>query len=156
MLFGASALVSPRPGQAATTTATIAVSATVLAYCTVTATPLAFGNYSPGVASTASSSVIVLCTPGTAYDVGLDAGGGTGATVSARKMTGAVNGSVLTYGLYATSARTAHWGNTAGTDTVTGSGSGLPQTLTVYGSIPANQPVPPGLYADTVTVTLTY
>ncbi|MFX5809037.1 spore coat protein U domain-containing protein, partial [Acinetobacter baumannii] len=54
------------------------------------------------------------------------------------------------------SARSNNWGSTIGTDTVTGTGSGLTQTLTVYGQIAAAQTPLAGAYSDTVTVTLTY
>ena len=71
---------------AATATSSIAVSATVLSFCTITALPLAFGNYSTAVVN-ASTTVAVACTVGTTYNIGLDVGLGTGATVAQRKMT---------------------------------------------------------------------
>ena len=48
------------------------------------------------------------------------------------------------------------WGNTPGTDTVTGVGTGLAQDHTVFGSIPAAQVIPAGDYADTITVRIYY
>jgi spore coat protein U-like protein len=39
---------------------------------------------------------------------------------------------------------------------VTGTGSGLSQTINVYGSATALQSVPAGSYTDTITVSLTY
>jgi len=63
---------------------------------------------------------------------------------------------VLNYQLYSDSARSTIWGNTVGTDTVTGSGTGLALDHTVYGSIPAAQVVPAGSYQDTITVTISY
>jgi spore coat protein U-like protein len=39
-----------------------------------------------------SGTITVLCTNGTTYNVGLDAGTGTGATVSNRKMSAAGGG----------------------------------------------------------------
>jgi spore coat protein U-like protein len=71
-------------------------------------------------------------------------------------MSGAVSGSILNYSLHSDAARTVVWGNTAGTDTVAGTGNGLAQTLTVYGNIPGGQLSAPGAYTDTVTATLTY
>jgi spore coat protein U-like protein len=62
----------------------------------------------------------------------------------------------LNYQLYSDSARSAIWGNTTGTDTVTGVGTGLAQALTVYGSVPAAQPAPAGDYQDIITVTIYY
>jgi len=143
------------PARAATSTATIAVTATVLAFCTVTATPLAFGNYSSAQLD-ATATLAVSCTTGTPYTVGLDAGIGTGATVAAREMAGTVSGSTLSYTLYSDSGRTVVWGDTAGTNTVAGTGNGLAQALTAYGRIPAGQLSAPGAYTDTVTATVTY
>jgi spore coat protein U-like protein len=156
-LLSATALMPMNPARATTTNASISISATVLSFCTVGALPLAFGNYSPGANSTANTSVTVLCTSGTAYNVGLDGGTGTGASVTNRLMTGVVNTSAtLAYQLYSNSGLSTVWGNTVGTNTVTGTGNGLLQTLTVYGKVASGQSVAPGLYQDTVTVTLTY
>ncbi|MBD3828781.1 MAG: spore coat U domain-containing protein [Stenotrophomonas sp.] len=152
MLLGA--CLMPGAAQAATATTTFQVTATVLATCQVSATPLAFGNYA-GSQTDATSTISVTCTNGTAYNVGLDAGTADGATVTTRKMTGP-GGALLGYALYSDSARITNWGNTVGTDTVTGTGTGLAQTLTVYGRIPAGSMPTPGAYADTITVTVTY
>jgi spore coat protein U-like protein len=62
----------------------------------------------------------------------------------------------LNYALYSDTARTKNWGNTVSTDTVTGTGSGGPQAITVCGQIPASQNPVPGSYTDTVTAILTY
>jgi spore coat protein U-like protein len=139
--------------QANTATGTIAVSATVLSFCAVVTLPLAFGNYSQA-ALNATTTLTVTCTSGTTYNVGLDTGIGTGATVAARKMSYLTN--TLTYGLYSDSGHSVVWGNTIGTNTIAGTGTGLVQTLTVYGQIPASQTVAPGAYVDTVTATVTY
>lgn len=150
------AVVSTGAGAVSTATASIAVSATVLSSCAVVALPLAFGNYTPTQSgnTTAQTTLAVTCTNGTPYSVGLNAGGGTGATVATRKLTSGAT--TLNYTLYSDSGYSTLWGNTIGTNTVTGTGSGLLQTLNVYGSITALQAVPAGAYTDTVTVTLTY
>ncbi len=144
------------PAQASTSTATIAVSASVLSSCGVTALPLAFGTYSPtqSTNSTATTTIAVTCTNGTPYNVGMNAGTGTGATVATHKMTSGSN--TLNYTLYQDSGYSTVWGTTIGTNTETGTGTGLVQTITVYGSITALQSVPAGSYTDSVTVTLTY
>jgi spore coat protein U-like protein len=139
--------------QASTATATILVTATVLSFCTITALPLPFGNYSQA-ALAATTTVSATCTLGTPYNIGLDPGTGTGGTVAARKMTYLTN--TLTYSLYQDSGHSTVWGNTIGTNTVTGTGNGAIQSLTVYGLIPASQLVTPGAYTDTVTATITY
>jgi spore coat protein U-like protein len=148
---------SPPVAQAATTTGSFSVTATVLGVCTVGATTLAFGNYTPsnGTPNDAGSTVNVTCNNGSAYTIALDAGATAGATVAARAMTSGANS--LSYALYTTAGRTTVWGDGAlSTVTQGGTGSGAQQNFTVYGRIPVNQYVPAGSYSDTVTVTLTY
>lgn len=153
LTFAACGLAQPAPSQAATATSAIAVTATVLSFCTIAALPLAFGNYSSALV-VATTTVTVACTVGTTYDVGLDVGTGTGATVALRKLT--LLASTLNYALFREVGRTSNWGPTIGTNTVAGIGTGVAQVLTVYGDIPAGQLVTPGAYTDTVTATITY
>jgi len=144
-----------KPASATSTaTTTFTVSATIQATCLVSATSLSFGTYAGAVAN-ATSQVNVTCTNTTAYNVGLDAGTASGATTSTRKMAGP-NGALLNYALYSDSNRSTNWGNTVGTDTVTGTGNGSAQSITVYGQIPAAQYLAPGSYQDTITATVTY
>ena len=137
-----------------TSTGTFNVTATVAANCQISATSLAFGVY-VNTAVNATSSVNVTCTNTTTYNVGLNAGTATGATVTTRKMTGP-SANLLNYSLFSNSGMTTNWGNTVGTSTVAGTGNGSVQSLTVYGQIPAAQAVLPGSYADTITATITY
>lgn len=133
----------------------LSISATVVKACTVSASPLNFGNYT-GATLSSVATITAICTNGTAYQIGLDAGTAPAATVARRSMIGP-SAALLQYGLYSDSSRSIRWGNTLGTDTVAGAGSGSAQMLTVYGQIPPGQTtVVPGNYADTVTVTLTY
>jgi spore coat protein U-like protein len=142
--------------SAATTTTTFTVSATVTNNCTVSATNHAFGAYTPSAVppTDATSTLTVNCTVGAGYNVGLDAGTGSGATVTTRKMTSGAN--TLNYSLYQDALRSTVWGNTVGTDTVAGIGTGLNVGHTVYGRIPASQNVAAGSYSDTITVTVTF
>ena len=138
---------------AATATTTLPVTATVLATCVVVATPLIFGNYS-GAQLDAQAALTVTCTLGTTYNVRLDAGAGTGATVATRKLSFGVN--TLNYTIWRDAAHTQNWGITDGTDTVAGTGAVLPNIHNVYGRIPAGQFSAPGAYLDTVGVTVFY
>lgn len=146
--------LQPQRAAASTATGTMAVSATVATLCTVTALPLAFGTYS-AAQTDAATTLAVLCTNGTSYNIGMDAGTGAGATTASRLMTG-TSGATLAYALYSNAGRSTNWGSTVGTDTLAGTGTGLPQTVNVYGRIAAGQYPAPGIYTDTVTVTLTY
>lgn len=146
--------LTPAPAQAATATTTFAVTATVQATCLISATPMAFGTYT-GVVATSTSTISVTCTNTTPYNVGLNAGLATGATVTTRKMTGPAS-ALLSYSLTSDSAHAVNWGQTIGTDTVTGTGNGSAQAITVYGQVGAAQYVAPGAYSDTITATVTY
>jgi spore coat protein U-like protein len=142
-------------GSSHATSAAFSVSATDMTTCSVNASTLNFG--ATGVllsALDATSAVTVVCTNSAPYTLALD-GGLTGATnPTQRKMT--QGGQTITYGLYQDSARSQPWGDSTGTNTAAGTGSGLTQTFTVYGRVPAQSTPAPGTYTDTVVVTLTY
>ena len=141
--------------DAATATTTFNVSLTITSSCTVSATAMAFGSSGVIVANIDNTSTItVTCTNTTPYNVGLDAGTATGATVTTRKMT--AGGATVNYALYQNAGRTTNWGNTVGTDTEAGTGNGSGQALTVYGRVPSQSTPAPGAYSDTITVTVTY
>lgn len=144
--------------SAATATDTFDVTATIVASCTISAGNLAFGNYDPLSATNTdgTSTVTVTCSNGAAYNVLLD--GGISGNVAARTMDDDATGTqTLNYQLYSNAGRTTVWGETIGTDTVTGTGSGSAQNLTVYGRIPNGQTTPPiGAYTDTITATVDF
>lgn len=127
--------------------------------CSIIASDLDFGpNTSLAANVDASSSLGLTCTTDTAYKVRLDGGTITG-NVGARAMglNGAAPGLIL-YELRHTGPSGPLWGDgTSGTSTVAGTGTGGPQTLTVYGRVPGGQTMPPaGLYRDTITATVEY
>jgi spore coat protein U-like protein len=136
------------------TTTAIHVSATVAATCSITGANLSFGTYKQ-VQLDATTTLTATCTSTTPFNIGLNQGVGTGATVTLRKMAGP-SSQLLNYRMFQDSARTINWGNTVGTDTVASTGTGSAQTITVYGRIPASQNDGPGTYQDTVTATLTF
>lgn len=153
VLLAGTALSVAAGAHAATSSSTMAVSATVQATCFINANPLAFGTYVSAQLD-ATTTIGVNCTNTTTYNVSLDAGGGAGATVAQRKMS---NGSqTLNYTIFSDAARSNVWGSTISTNTVAGTGTGSAQTLTVYGRIPGGQLPTPGAYADTLTATITY
>lgn len=154
-LLLSSALI-PAGADAATATTTMPVTMTITAGCTVTATPVAFATQSTlGAATSASGTLGVTCTNTTPYTVSLDAGNGASATTTVRKMTGPAS-AVLNYGLYRDAGFTQNFGNTAGTDTAAGTGSGVSQPITVFGRVPAQSSPAPGSYADVISVTITF
>jgi spore coat protein U-like protein len=142
------------PAHAATATTTFGVTSTVQSSCLISGSSLGFGTYS-GSAISMTTTLSVTCTNGTTYNVGLNPGTGTGATVTNRGMTGP-GSAWLGYALYQDSGHTTNWGQTVGTDTEAGTGNGSAQTITVYGQLAASQYVTPGSYSDTITATVTY
>jgi len=137
-----------------TATTTFRVTTNVQAVCTVTANDLDFGNYTQQSGTNSTTQLRAICSPQTTYNIGLNPGTSPGASVNQRKMVAGANS--LNYQLYSDSARTTIWGETPGTDTVTGVGTGLAQDHTVFGAIPATQNIPSGAYADTITVRIFY
>ena len=141
---------------AGTATTTLGVSLTINAGCNVSSSPVAFPAQTVlASAVNQTGSISVTCTNTTPYNVGLDKGAGSGASVSNRLMTGPSSATVA-YGLYQDSSHSANWGNTVGTDTVSSTGNGNAQTLNVYGHIATQTTPQPGAYADTVNVTVTF
>lgn len=142
--------------QAQTASTTFRVTAKVQAVCAITASDLAFGTYTSSAGTPLQGTTILraTCSPGSTYNVGLNEGTSPGATVNQRKMVSGAN--VLNYQLYSDASRGTIWGNTPGTDTVTGLGTGLAVDHTVYGAVPAAQVIPAGDYADTITVRIYY
>jgi spore coat protein U-like protein len=155
--LGAAAMAVGLPlsqAAAATATTTFSVTAEVVTTCAITATNMNFGNYS-GVQLDSTATLDATCSTGTPYNIGLNAGTGTGATITTRKMRGpAVE--ELNYTLSQDAAHTINWGDTIGTDTVPGAGNGAVQPHTVFGRIAASQFIQSGAYSDTITVTLTF
>ncbi len=123
--------------------------------CTVSANNLNFGVLTLLTGNSDSTTTVsVTCTSGASYQVGLN-GGLTGAVdPTQRKMEFGVN--QITYGLYQDASRSTPWGNTLLVDTLAGTGTGVAQSLTVYGRIPPQTTPVPGAYSDTIVVTVTY
>jgi spore coat protein U-like protein len=147
-------------GLAATSTASLGVSAQILDACTIAATPVAFGDYdhTAGSAKTASGSVTETCTNGTAATItlgeGLHAKLASVPGVPLRQMASGTD--LMAYFLYSDAGAGTLWGNTPATGVAqTGTGD-AGTTLTVYGFITAGQNVPVGSYADTVLATVTF
>ena len=133
-----------------------------LATCTVSATAVSFGSYSPfsSQATTSTGTVTVRCGALRISSYTITLSTGLSGTFSNRTMS---SGSArLSYQLYLNSTDTSVWGN--GTDgTSTRRQPGFPvlwgalKNYTVYGKIPASQTTaPPGSYTDSITVTVTY
>jgi len=139
--------------------------------CSHTVTNVVFGTYNQLSATPTDSTgqVTVACTlvpKAEAANVGYTISLSTGlsGTSTARTMLSGVN--FLVYNLYTTSAFAQIWGDGLnGTAVLTGTmklgrsaGSNYTDSRihTIYGRIPPLQDVLPGLYADSIVVTVTY
>lgn len=137
--------------------ATFQVTLTVQADCSIAANPLNFGT--TGVIASnidQTTDLDITCSTGTPYAVALDAGTPTGSTVATRLLANAGATGTVNYNLYQDAARTQVWGQTTGTDTVSGTGTGAAQTLTVYGRVPPQSTPAPDTYLSTVTATVSF
>ncbi len=154
--LGAS-LLSGQAG-AGTVATTFEVTATIKPTCTISATDLNFGSYIEAQVD-GQSTITVTCTDTTPWEVGLNEGDSTLATVGNRSMTGPDRSS-LKYDLFTNAARTITWGDhpaLPGQDVVSGTGTGSAQPLTVFGRIPADQRTPEaGAFLDTIEATITF
>lgn len=152
------AMAVPFSAQAGSKIATFDVSMKIVADCTIGANSMDFGQ-NQGVitaAVSANSTINVTCTNTTPYNIGLNAGTGAGSSGTTRYMAGTgANAGTVKFNLYQAPGA-ALWGNTQGTDTVSGVGSGNAQTLTVYGEIPVQATPAPDSYKSTVTATISF
>lgn len=148
-------LMPPVDGRAATATGSFQVQINIQAACIVSATTdMNFGSVGVMASNIDQTSTIsVQCTNSTAYSVGLNQGL-YGAGVTTRQMSG--TGGLINYALFRDAGRTLNWGETIATDTVAGTGNGAAQAYTVYGRVPPQTTPAPGLYSDTITITITY
>jgi spore coat protein U-like protein len=124
------------------------------ASCSAYASGIAFGSYVASTAIDITGTVTVTCPNGTAYNVSLNAGMGTGGNTTTREMSGP-NSTTLGYQMFQNSSHTLNWGNTVGTNTVAGTGNGNAQTYNIYAVLPAGQFDAPGSFTDTITASVT-
>lgn len=143
--------------QSTTAPQDLGVSITISEECAVSnVVPVAFGSHGDLAADVdAEGSVDVTCTAGTDYDIALDAGDGSGATVATRLMTGPAS-ATISYTLYPTDSYATAWGDSVGEDTQSGTGTGEAVTHTIYGRVPTQTTPAPGDYTDTVAVVVHY
>ncbi|WP_331775742.1 Csu type fimbrial protein [Sulfurospirillum sp. 1612] len=141
----------------------------LLASCTVSSTPVNFGNYDVFNSSPtdATGTVTVTCTGILGllgllvhYNVSLDSG--NSGNSSARKMQQAGSSTDLEYNLYTDSGHSVVWGDGSnGSSTISSSLTILQlgantDNISLYGRIPAGQNVEAGSYSDIITVTVDY
>lgn len=131
--------------------------------CSVGVGPVAFGVYQRGTpGATPGQGGIGLQCPNLAgaTTVTIALGPGLyGPSVTARAMGSGT--SRLAYGLYTDAARTIVWGDGSAAsatvfDTLAAGVGPVNRVYPVYGRLPAGQAVPPGSYADSLLVTVSF
>lgn len=138
-----------------TKTTTFLVSLVINSDCSISANPLNFGSSGVLAANvTQTTSLSVTCSNTTPYNIGLDAGSVSGSTVTTRLL--ANGATTVQFQLYSDSGHTTVWGNTIGTNTVSGTGDGNAQSLTVYGVVPPQTTPAANTYTSTVTASVTF
>ena len=148
------ALTSAPAAAAETVVEDVTVTAAIEAACSVMDDVLDFGRYDPlsAEALMATAQVKLSCPEGTRISVRLD--GGKNPAGGERRMAGG-GGRFLRYNLYTDGDRQQVWGD--------GTPLGQPVEFTfessnpyrtVFGLLPGGQPASPGLYSDTVTITV--
>jgi spore coat protein U-like protein len=137
-------------------TANLGVGISVNAECVIQQTPaLDFGTLTSPFNVDASSAIGVQCTAGSVYNIALDAGAGANANVGVRRLTGP-GGMQTGYTLYRDASRTQIWGDMSGY-LVTGTGTGNLVSHAVFGRMFAGGEMrKPGLYTDTVKITVSF
>lgn len=129
--------------------------------CSVSASVVAFGTYSPlsSAALSSTGQITFQCNSGGGtVTIMLDAGVNSGGSFANRSLSNGL-GALLKYQLYTDAAHTSIWGDgktPPTTDVTVTYVKQQPVVTTVYGSLPALQNVPAGAYTDTITVTFSY
>ena len=144
--------------QVFTFTSGMPVRVEIVSSCTISASDLDFGAYNTSSTTPAlgQTNIQLQCGTGVFLEVSLDAGTGPGSNTSHRRMGQESGTDRLDYDLYQDSGRTMHWGDKSGRDTREVVSTGEPQTIPVYGEIPAGQRARDGTYSDTITVQVVY
>lgn len=155
--FGIAVLAATAATHGATTSTTMAVSATVPVQCSVTANALNFGTISDASSKTQTSTISVICGNGVPYTVAINGGQNQSGPTQNRRMANGTGGFIL-YDLRRSATGTV-WGDQGFGDTITAApvnntGNGSAQVLTAHGATSAGTLPPPGSYSDLLTVTV--
>jgi spore coat protein U-like protein len=155
-LLAAGMVMGSGSAGAATAPGTLTVTANVVAACTIGNATLDFSAYNPNASIPLDGqvNVNVNCTKGSPFHI-------FSTTANAdRKMTHETDTSqVLTYQLFATN--TDRTNNTylpvaKGTGDLVGTGTGITQTIPIFGQIAAGQNVIAGSYTGTANLTIDF
>lgn len=157
LLAGLIGLSSLGLAQAETATATMEVSTTVTAFCTVTAPSLAWTSFSQSTSTDfreVTGNITPVCTKGTPYSISID--GGLNVNGTTRRMKHSTSSTdYLEYSLNDNGAMPVPISTEAYAGTGDGIG-GAVQNHYIAANLDYSQNVIAGDYSDTLTVTVTY
>jgi spore coat protein U-like protein len=138
-----------------TANAVMPVTMEIVVQCQVSASDLDFGAIASNsiTAVLGQSTIQLLCGSGATAEIALDAGLTPG---SRRALIQDGGNDRLDYDLFQDPGRTIHWGDRSGRDTLEMQTTGQPQTVPIYGEIPAGQRARDGSYSDMITITVHY
>lgn len=125
--------------------------------CTVSTVPVRFGQYNflDHTPVDAIGNVKIGCFPGTPFTIKLGSGENAVAGFHPRRMRCAMGGKTLSYNLYRDTVRTVVWGDgTSNTSVQSGIVMGGDKVFNVYGRLPGMQNAEPGVYRDSIAVTV--
>jgi spore coat protein U-like protein len=127
--------------------------------CTVAATSVAFGTYTPLQTSAleADGTITITCTDVVFDTATVSLSTGLSGTYTNRTLTSGA--ATLSYNLYTSAADSAVWGNGSGSSSTVQADIWFfapTATLTVYGAVASGQDPAPGTYTDTITVSVSY
>ena len=141
-----------------------AASAAGAASCSVASAGLSFGQYNTfkGQPNDSVGTISVTCSGAAGTDIAylIRIGPGSSGTLATRTMRSS-SGWALGYNLYTDPARSLVWGDGTGGSRATGDaitlgGIGQIRRYSVYGRTTERQNVPPGLYTDTLILTVEF
>ncbi|WP_071190295.1 spore coat U domain-containing protein [Trichormus sp. NMC-1] len=161
LLVAGSIVASVAPAIAATASADLDVSGTVVANCTISTTAIAFAGYDPVTANKTSpldvtGAVKTTCTKDAPVSITLNDGLNYDSGTRRLKTTVAGSDAFLSYSLYQDSGYSTAWGSTTSTD-LDLTGTGLEVNSTVYGRSPGGQNASvANNYSDTVIATVNF
>lgn len=139
-------------------TTTFNVKITIANSCdisTTAPTDIDFGSFNDVASAngaTGTTNLNVKCTKNAAATIALTPGNAD--TTGAGVMTLSAN--TIAYQLYQDSGDTTVWGDVAGTNTLSYTGTGSADTVPAYAKVTGTVEVPAGIYTDTVTAKITY
>jgi len=122
---------------------------------------LSFGTYDPlsAAPATTSGNATVTCNEVPAPTVQMQLGASSvSGTFIPRRMRDAASGDTLSYNFYADAGATQVWGDGTGGTVTRAQRVRRNETWSVpfYGRIAVNQNVTPGIYSDTLTITINF